>query len=296
MKIFQQASLDTQQPFTKQRPAEIIRRGATLIYCKILFFLEPEIPEPQRVAVILQHERAFRHGVSAEAARRRLDTEMVMDENAVLANRQDGVFNHLAFGVEFRRRVVDIIRLPRFGRQAHVHDRTALLVDAAALVVAAFKCIAVENLHFDAALRIDAAVATALSTRFGHVGRLEFDMHDAGAVFGAADDAATAATHFQRAAVFADAPAFAAHAAVFHKLPFDGFAFFRSERLFHGRKTVFALHGERAGDVPRHDRALLVHGKSLRMKLVGNARNGIAVRPADAGVGLPVAAALRNLQ
>ena len=77
-----------------------------LIYCKILFFLEPEIPEPQRVAVILQHERAFRHGVSAEAARRRLDTEMVMDEDAVLANRQDGVFNHLTFGVEFRRRVV----------------------------------------------------------------------------------------------------------------------------------------------------------------------------------------------
>src|SRR5262249_48704158 len=73
-----------------------------------------------------------------------------------------------ATAVETRGREVNVIRLPRERRQAHIHERRVLRVEAAAFVVLALEAEAVEDLEFVAVLHVDAAVGPALPAGVRH--------------------------------------------------------------------------------------------------------------------------------
>ena len=106
----------------------------------------PDVPVVNRVAVILQLDRAAAggHGVEAAGGGRAIDFGLVVNEHPIVLHGQHGVFDLLAGFVEFGGGEIHIVSLPDQRRETHVHRRFVFGVNAAALVVLALESEAVE--------------------------------------------------------------------------------------------------------------------------------------------------------
>ena len=99
-----------------------------------------------------------------------------MDDHAVVLDRHACVFGLIALLVISSGSEVDVVRLPREWRKAHVDRRSRDRVDPSAFVVLAFQAKRIEYLAFVAALDVDAAVAAALAACGRHERRAELDV------------------------------------------------------------------------------------------------------------------------
>src|SRR5262249_44876423 len=133
---------------------------------------EPEVAEVDRIAVVLQVDRPRLVLLLAAVTRLALELHLVVNGHAVVDDGGHGVGGLLAAleagGVE-----LDVVGLPRQGREADVDRRGRLLVEGAAIVVTAGEAEAVEDLYLVAILEIDAAVAATLPLRAGPEGEAE---------------------------------------------------------------------------------------------------------------------------
>ena len=105
-----------------------------------------------------------------------LEFEVVLDDDAVVFYGEDGGVGFFTGGVELGGGVGDVVGLPLEGGIAHVELGSAVVVDAAALVVFALEAETVEDLQFIAVLDVDAAVAPALAAAEGFEGEDEFEV------------------------------------------------------------------------------------------------------------------------
>src|ERR1700722_5374249 len=138
---------------------------------------DPNIPKTDRIAVVLQENGTGMLVGAVAAGRRMFEIEIVMNGHAVVPNRDDGV---LAFRLLVRSKTggaeLDVVGLPRKGREAHIYERLGLLVNAAAFVVQSLETEGVEHLDFVLVRQINAAVAASLPARKGHEGRAKLDV------------------------------------------------------------------------------------------------------------------------
>src|SRR5207248_3748632 len=104
-----------------------------------LFGHNPDVSVKDWVAVPLQLDAAATWTLRLSTSSRTLDLLFVVDEDAVLFDRGDGVFDFLAIGTKLRGLEIDVIGLPGQGWKAHVHLWRDLRIDRAAFVVLAFK-------------------------------------------------------------------------------------------------------------------------------------------------------------
>jgi len=143
-------------------------------------FDDPDIAEAHGVAVVLEIDGT---GVGAFFDRRGAGVfgqlDAVLDDDAVVTDRYLGVLGFLALGVVFGGSVVDVVGLPRQGREAHVLIGIFDLVQSTAFVVLAGQRERIENLHFVAALQVTPAVGTPLTAGLGHVRGAEFQVQRA---------------------------------------------------------------------------------------------------------------------
>src|SRR5262249_46885069 len=138
-------------------------------------FHHPDVAVLHLAAVALEEERPRLIVLRPAAAGRPLDLDLVVNEYAVVPDADHGVGGLLALvelgGLEFH-----VVGLPGQRWKAHVHQRSHLTVDAAALVVRPLEAEAVQHLDLVTVLEVDAAVAAALSRGEGHIGKPEFDV------------------------------------------------------------------------------------------------------------------------
>src|SRR5262249_50879855 len=147
-------------------------------------------------------DRAGLADVAAEAGRGVVlgDLHIVVDLHAIVIDRHPGHFGFLAV-LAFRRVVLDVIALPDGWRLAGVHFRHGHAVHCAAVADLTFQAVAVEHLHFIAALDIDAAVAATLPLGLRHVGDAELDVQLESAVESLFGDDVAARSDLHGAAV-----------------------------------------------------------------------------------------------
>ena len=100
----------------------------------------------------------------------------MVDGHAVVEQRDSRVGDLVTRVVKAGGREPDVIGLPNQRRQAHVHVRRLLAVQAAAFVGHAFQAERVQDLHLVALLDVDAAVAASLAGRIRHVRQSEFQV------------------------------------------------------------------------------------------------------------------------
>src|SRR4051812_24118802 len=123
----------------------------------LLQWHQPDIPVLDRVAVVLEVDRAGGAGVAAEAGAGVVDGDgdVVVDRDAVVADADPRGGDLLAIdalgGLE-----VDVVALPDGGGLAGVDAGPGHLVDGAAVVVLGIEAVAVEDLDLVAALEVDA--------------------------------------------------------------------------------------------------------------------------------------------
>src|SRR5262249_28663143 len=139
--------------------------------------LDPGVAVLNRVAVILEHDRAVLPFLNAaDAAGRGGDLLVVDDGQAVLDDGEPGLLEDLvalaARGVEG-----DVVGLPPERRLASVDRWDDLLIDRAAVVALGLEAVGVEHLELVDPLEVDAAVPPGLPLGVGHVGNVELEMH-----------------------------------------------------------------------------------------------------------------------
>lgn len=211
----------------------------------LVFGEDPDVAVADGVAVVLEVDGAggvgFFDGGGGGAVG---EFDVVLDEDAIVADGEAGGGGFLAVGVVFRGGEIDIVGLPGERWEAEVLAGGGDFVEAAAFVVFAVEAEAVEHLDFVAALEVDAAVAAGLATGVGHEGEAEFD------VGGEALELVLAGDAFHEEAVLGDAgfgeaiDAFAVEE--------DGGAGGRWG-VFGGRGAVGAGHFEEAGALAVED-------------------------------------------
>src|SRR5258708_1671291 len=93
---------------------------------------DPDIAEVNGVAVVLQLDRPRIGAFGSAAAGLGDDFNVVLNDDAVLADGDPCIPRLLAGGIEPRSREVNVVRLPDQRRKTHVEKRRPLLVQAAA--------------------------------------------------------------------------------------------------------------------------------------------------------------------
>src|SRR4051812_19546999 len=89
-------------------------------YHPILLLDHPDVPEEHRVPVPLELDRPRRRAFLLAGTGLVLQLVLVLDDDAVVPDGDDGVLGLLAGGVEPGRLEVDVVRLPPQRRVAHV--------------------------------------------------------------------------------------------------------------------------------------------------------------------------------
>ena len=120
------------------KSCEICRVASVL---KLIVF-DPDVAVLDLVAVTLKEDAAgfAGFGLFGLAAGGLVgEFRLVVDEDPVVLDRNDGVRDLFALVVELSGRDVEIVGLPRQRREARVDDRLELLIEARALVVLAFE-------------------------------------------------------------------------------------------------------------------------------------------------------------
>src|SRR5205085_1819946 len=137
---------------------------------------QPDVAEHHGIAVALERDRAAAGGLAflLRPARRAGDLVVLVDQDAVLADRDAGIADLLARGVEAGVLELDIVGLPGERREAHVHVRRLLAIDGAAVALLSIQAEGVQDLDLVAAEDIDPAVPARLPPRRRLEGRPEF--------------------------------------------------------------------------------------------------------------------------
>ena len=146
-----------------------------------LFLREhPDVAEEDGVAVILEEDgTGFRfEGTTERSGGGEVFVEflVLVNDDAVELDGHGGPGGALAVGIEFGIREINVVGLPREGREAHVDGRRGDGVDAAGFIHEAIEAEGIENLGFPSAAKIDPAVSATLPAGVRLVGGEEFEV------------------------------------------------------------------------------------------------------------------------
>lgn len=138
---------------------------------------DPDVAELDGVAVILKVKRAEGGFLVEGCGGSGLgDFDIILHEDAVEEHGHAGVGSFVAFLVEAGSSEVDVVGLPAEGREAHVELGFGSPVNASGVSFVKIGAEGIEDLNFVSTLKIDAAVATALSAFERSVGGAEFEV------------------------------------------------------------------------------------------------------------------------
>ncbi len=129
--------------------------------------------------MILKEDRARSGGDLLEGGRRGCFGKFLIfvNHHAVDPNCHPSELLHFAVLVKLRSREIDVVGLPSERRKAHVDPRVGDRVDAAKFVFRPFEPKRIKDLRFVAAVVIDAAITTTLTSGVRFIGRANLQVH-----------------------------------------------------------------------------------------------------------------------